>query len=78
MKYDYDECGKDEIFVGNTRADNDLSELPGVKCRLGTQAYDINGRRLPTDYMLPLYVHKDSMRLYIRIYQQRLDAINKQ
>lgn len=62
------ECGKSEIFVGNTRTDGELRHLDGVvQYRIGSQAYDIHGAKLDQGYMRPLFIASDSFDAYDRI-----------
>jgi hypothetical protein len=55
---------KNEIFVGNTCANEDMSYLKGIKYRLGDQAFDIHGKKLAKDYVLPLFIDKKDMNRY--------------
>ena len=58
----------DEVFVGNIRVDSDLlSHLNGVAYRIGEQAFDLDGNKLPRDYMRPLFVKKSDYATYDHI-----------
>lgn len=69
----------DEIFVGNIES----AILPEhVKClptaRVGDQAYDIHGKKLPPTQHRPLYVGRQDFAAYDRIMMDRFnDATNK-
>jgi len=62
----------DEVFVGNIRVGSDLSHLNGVEYRIGDQAFDIDGKKLPRDYMRPLFVKRRDYATYDRIMMERL------
>ena len=62
----------DEVFVGNIRVGSDLSHLNGVEYRIGDQAFDIDGKKLPRDYMRPLFVKRRDYAKYDRIMMERL------
>lgn len=63
------ECKNDEVFVGNTKTDNDCNDLVvgKVHFRKGIQAYDIHGEKLNPDYMRPLFIDKEDYSKYDRI-----------
>lgn len=67
----------DEIFVGNIASNDKLSNLVGVEYRIGDQAYDIHGKKLPKNYMLPLYIKKSSRNKYNDIMQAELEKIRR-
>ena len=66
---------KDYIFVGNTPTGGNLSELKNIKYIIGDLAYDIHGEKLDKNYMLPLFVAKESYNEYDRIMMAQLKAI---
>jgi hypothetical protein len=66
---------KDYIFVGNTPAGGDLSEFKNIKYMVGNLAYDIHGKEIDKNYMLPLFVAKESYNEYDRIMMAQLSAI---
>jgi hypothetical protein len=66
---------KDYIFVGNTPTGGDLSELEGVKYLVGELAYDLDGKEIDKNYLLPLFVAKESYDKYDRIMMAQLSAI---
>lgn len=76
MSY-YKGCGENEIFVGNHWAGASLKELDegGVEYRLGDVAYDINGKVIAKDYMLPLFIAKKSLTKYDSIAMAELSRI---
>jgi len=66
---------KGYIFVGNTPSGGDLSELNNVKYLIGDTALDIHGEVIDKNYMLPLFVAKESYDEYNRIMMAQLSAI---
>ena len=74
MQHKESECGKDETFVGNTL----LSEWKPARykklktARIGEQAYDIYGKKIPKDYMRPLFIGNSELGLYDEIMMERL------
>ena len=66
------------IFVGNTPTGGDLSELKNVKYLIGGIALDIHGKVIDKNYMLPLYIAKESYDEYDRIMMTQLSAIRNQ
>lgn len=66
---------KDYIFVGNTPTGGNLSELKNIKYIIGDLAYDIHGNSIDKNYMLPLFVAKESYDEYDRIMMAQLNAI---
>lgn len=69
---------KDYIFVGNTPAGGNLSKFKNIKYIIGELAYDIHGKELDKNYMLPFFVAKESYDEYNRIMQAELEAIRRQ
>ncbi|HSW63392.1 MAG TPA: hypothetical protein VLH56_08790 [Dissulfurispiraceae bacterium] len=68
----HEERRDNEIWVGNTRTENDLSYLQGkVKFRKGEQAYYLDGKKISTDYMRPLFIEKDDFIAYNNIMDAR-------
>ena len=63
------------IFVGNTPTGGNLSELKNVKYLIGDTALDIHGKEIDKNYMLPLFVAKESYNEYNRIMMAQLSAI---
>lgn len=69
----------DEIWLGNT----DLATWPkpyltSLKTlRLGGQAFDINGDKLPQDSYRPVFIHKSEHYRYDRIMMDRLSKIRQ-
>ena len=62
------ECKENEVFVGNTRTDDNLADLQyKVKFRKGVQAFDIHGNKIETSYMCPLFIAKEDFAKYDRI-----------
>jgi len=66
---------KDYIFVGNTPTGGKLTEFENLKYIVGDLAYDIHGEKLDKNYMLPLFVAKESYNEYDRIMMAQLKAI---
>lgn len=66
---------KDYIFVGNIPAGDSLSDMKSIKYIIGELAYDIHGKEIDKNYMLPLFVAKESYDDYNRIMQEQLIAI---
>ena len=66
---------KDYIFVGNTPTGGNLSEFKNIKYIIGDLAYDIHGKPINKNYMLPLFVAKESYNEYDRIMMAQLKAI---
>ncbi|MCO6427536.1 hypothetical protein [Nitrosomonas communis] len=64
----HEPIGDDEIFVGNThkgQAQVDWLRARGVKsARLGNQALDIEGKRLPKDIYLPVIISRADRKIY--------------
>jgi len=69
----------DEVFVGNTRSVSGIpSHLSGLKtARLGRVAYDLDGKKIANDYMLPLLIGKEEAAQYDRIMMARLSAASR-
>jgi hypothetical protein len=67
----HDEIKKNEIFVGNIKATNDLSYLKNIRYRVGKQSYTIDGRELGPTYMLPLYIFDVDYEKYNQIMLER-------
>lgn len=69
------ETNDNEICVGNTSVQDHveiksyLSELETA--RVGDQAFDIHGKKIPIDQMRPLFVGKSEANKYDRIMMQR-------
>lgn len=65
------ECAKDEFCVGNThRGDAKIAWLKerGIDgCRLGNQAYDIEGNPLPPDIYRPLIINNINATKYDKV-----------
>lgn len=65
---------KDEIFVGNADPKawpkDYLRHLKTL--RLGDQAVDLAGKKLPTDYALPMLLCRSELPEYNRIMEQRM------
>jgi hypothetical protein len=78
MSY-YEKCNQDEFFAGNISVpvDKELSKLRdnGIICRVGLLAYDIHGEKLLTNYMLPLFIKKESHEKYERLMMDELRRI---
>ena len=57
-----------EFFVGNTNVQKGAVIPEYLKSfttvRLGNIAYDIHGVKIPTDYMLPLFIGKSELNKY--------------
>src|SRR5690606_31634391 len=69
----HEEQMHDEVFVGNIRVGSDLlSHLNGVAYRIGVQAFDLDGNKLPQDYMRPLFVKRRDYAKYDHIMVERL------
>jgi len=51
-------------FVGNIDCRKDLSHLKDINYKIGDQAYDLDGKKIPTNYCLPLFIHKDDFKKY--------------
>lgn len=66
---------KDYIFVGNGPTREDLSAFKNIKYIVGDLAYDIHGKPLDKNYMLPFFVAKESYDEYNRIMQAQVEAI---
>ena len=66
------EVKENEIWVGNVSIIRDLSylKIAGVKFRRGIQAYDINGEKISKNYMLPLFVTKETFDKYNRVMEK--------
>ena len=76
----HEKCGDDEKFIGNTttmQAHRLPDELEGVKFRLGNIAYDIHGNPLDKREHLPVFVKKESLKLYDEIMMAQMAAIRK-
>lgn len=67
MVFDMSQIRQNEVFVGNTKADLELSHLSGIRYRKGVLALDILGRKIEPSYMLPIFIHKDDILEYDRI-----------
>ena len=72
--YDTKDKRDNEVFVGNTNKikgfpPKDLSHLKTI--RLGKQAFDIHGDKIPTDYCLPIFIDKSELEEYNRIMEYR-------
>ena len=70
------ECGENETFVGNFRAEK--SPLVQLKtARLGKIAYDVYGDPLPVEFgpYLPLFIGNSDMAEYGRIMTNRFNRI---
>lgn len=67
---------ENEIWVGNHDISKSLDHLNGLKTlRLGEQAYDCNGYKLPPDYYRPLFIGKEEISEYDRIMIERVRRI---
>ncbi len=64
------DCKKDEFFIGNT---TDISNFPRPELRnlktirLGTQAYDFDGKEINRNIYLPVFIHKSEFQLHSTI-----------
>ena len=66
---------KGYIFVGNTPKGGKLTEFKNIKYIIGDLAYDIHGKEIDKNYMLPLFVAEESYAEYGRIMMEQLKAI---
>ena len=66
---------KGYIFVGNTPTGGKLTEFKNLKYIIGKIAYDIHGKEIDKNYMLPLYIVEESYAEYDRIMMEQLKAI---
>lgn len=70
---------EDEIWIGNINVWDwprpYWSTLKTV--RLGKQAYDIHGKPIPTDYCLPIFIHKSEHEAYDKIMVDRINKIRE-
>lgn len=68
-----------EIFLGNTSVQNLAKKMQlytSLKTvRVGKQAYDIDGKKLPQDYMLPLFLNEKERTQYDRIKEKQKEPI---
>jgi hypothetical protein len=66
MKFSTNELRKDEIFLFNRRADEQLKEweMQFKTLRRGKVALDIKGRKIAEDYCVPIFIHKSEYLLY--------------
>lgn len=68
---------KTEIFVGNAKTGPVAEHLRSLKTvRTGNQAYDIHGKKIPQEYMRPLFVSHEEAAKYDRIMTDRMKAIS--
>lgn len=66
------EASDKEIFVGNTNATKIPEHLTALKTvRLGEQAYDLDGKKIPKEYMRPLIIGRSEGGQYDRIMMRR-------
>lgn len=63
------------IFVGNIPKGDSLSDMKNIKYIIGDLALDIHGKAIDKNYMLPLFVAKESYNEYDRIMMEQLRAI---
>ena len=79
MYHDNPERKADEVFVGNTTHVNGLPEH--LRClktaRIGQQAYDIHGGKLPTNEYRPLFIGRSEQAAYDAIMVARVNAIKR-
>lgn len=76
MRYSPDEIREGEIFVGNVRCDPYVPKpyLQTLKTiRLGNQAHDVTGLKLPLDMYKPMFIDKSEFDLYNKI----MDNLNR-
>lgn len=65
--YELSETKNGDIWIGNT---NKIKNFPQEKyahfktLRLGQQAYDIYGKKIPTNYCLPIFINKSEYNAY--------------
>jgi hypothetical protein len=71
------ECHKNEVFIGNT--DEPIPpHLAGIRTlRLGTVAYDLDGKRLPKHYRPMLVDRGDDYEKYNSVMEARLSRIRQ-
>lgn len=80
MHYDSSELRENEVFIGNTR---DIDAFPPEHqkrlrtIRLGKQAYDIYGNKLPQDYCRPVFIDKSEYGLYNQIMTEESSRYNR-
>lgn len=68
----------DEVFAGNTSAEGVPAYLSELKsARLGEQAFDIEGRKISSAYMRPLFVGQSEADRYDAIMMQRLSEARR-
>jgi hypothetical protein len=79
MYHENSERQAHEVFVGNTTHVNGLPEhLRGLKtARIGKQAYDIYGGKLPTNEYRPLFIGKAEEAAYDTIMMARVAAVKR-
>lgn len=77
MTREHPEAHPDEVWTGNHRVDQwRTPELAQLKTpRHGVQAYDIEGKRLPRDLYVPVFVHKSEYAAYDRAMMASIEAI---
>lgn len=76
---EHPERSEDEVFVGNTETGGGIPEhlQQLTTARLGSQAYYIDGKPIPTNQMRPLFVHKSEADIYNAIMERRLAAARR-
>ena len=69
----------DEVFLGNTETNRGIPDhLSGLKTvRLGEQALDIYGHKIPADHMLPMFINRSESDAYDRLMTQRFSEIRR-
>ena len=78
MNYDATELRENEVFLCNT---SDIQNFPRPELRnlktirMGDQAYDINGKKLSTEYCRPVFIQKSELDLYNRIMNDKYKRI---
>lgn len=66
------ETKENEVFVGNTNCTHVPDHLAPLKtARLGEQAYDLDGKKISSDYMRPLIIGRSEAGQYDRIMMRR-------
>jgi len=77
MPNHHPETKENEYYCYNVKAEKGIPlRLRSLKTvRLGKQAYDLDGKKISTDYMLPLFVSKNELNTLNNIHEQELKEI---
>lgn len=73
----HEPCEQNEVFIGNTQLSGwPKPYLSSLKtARIGSQALDIDGKKIDTQYMRPMFINRSESQSYDSIMEAKLKEI---